>query len=222
MERLLDPREHPFAEITFVGIAIKAIDEKHRHTGILYRDHRTSQMVFLHLAFHRKLIAAPPNPTYFWIDPKFSARRLRHLAAKCRQIWDENGCHIPFGFSTPNECFDSETLRFLIGPSKIGLTCATFVLAAFEVTGLKLLQWETWKDRKDDVEWQRHVVEELKNEEAAASAEHIRAVESSIGAIRVRPEEVAAAGTIAPPAPNFDETVKRAEGVLAIITPGIS
>jgi hypothetical protein len=82
---------------------------------------------------------------------------------------------------------------FVIGPNKHGLTCATFVLGVFHSVGLPLIQYDTWPQRREgDEEWQRYIIEALK--QTNASPEHIQLVESEIGAVRYRPEDVAGAG----------------------------
>jgi hypothetical protein len=124
---------------------------------------------------------------------------------------------LPYGLSTPNDSFDPDTLAYLRGPAKVGLTCATFVLAIFEFGGLKLLQYELWPHRDSDVPWQNYVISELKR--TGASQEHIAAVEGQVGAMRIRPEEVAASATFAdeerPVA--FEATDGRAKQIVAIL-----
>jgi hypothetical protein len=68
------------------------------------------------------------------------------------------------------------------------------VLAVFEVSGLKLIQEETWPFRDDDREWQERILSALRSQ-SDASPEHIQAVEAEVGGIRIRPEEVAGAAT---------------------------
>src|ERR1700726_3117546 len=150
MERVYWSAERPFDQINHVGIAIKTALENQRHTGILHRDQKTSEIVLLHLRSHHQLVSVTPDLSYLWIDPKVNPRRLRHVATICRLIWEQNGKDVPFGFSGPSDCFDDETFAFLVGPSKLGLTCATFILAVFERAGVKLLKHESWPVRADD------------------------------------------------------------------------
>lgn len=207
----------PYSAIEHVGIGIRNVEPNQQHVGILYRDRETKQVMFLHLALHRDLRLQLPDERYLWIDPDIDAYRLRQVAAICRQLWDQNGSDIPFGFGAPNDCFDEQTFEFLIRPTLLGLTCATFVCAVFQRAGLQLLAYESWPPRSDDVEWQQHVIGIL--ERAGADPEHIAALRGQVGAVRIRPEEVAAAAALAPHPVAFNEASKVAEQILNILCP---
>ena len=215
MERVHSPSDKPYDQINYVALAIKTVDDDQRHIGILFRDDRGRKVTFLHLAFHLQLRIEAPNPTYWWIDPAIDPRRLRHLAGICRQISAANGSDFPYGFSSPNDWFDEETLERLHGPSKIGLTCSTFILAVFRTGGLMLLDHEEWPHRDGDEAWQRHVIGQL--EEYGAPANHIAAVQKDIGAVRVRPEEVGAAAALPARPPAYQTVITEAERLLAIL-----
>lgn len=195
MERIVSVFESPFDRIQFVAIAIKAIDETQRHIGVLHVEGAERRVRLLDLAWHYVLRNDPPSPSYRWIELDLHPKRARHVAAICRKLWRSNGKAIPFGFSRPNDCFDEVTFRFVIGPTTHGLTCATFVLAVFQLAGLQLVDYNSWpKSRYGDIEWQCYVVDSLKRH--GADANHIRAVEQEVGSVRFRPEEAAAAGTL--------------------------
>lgn len=73
---------------------------------------------------------------------------------------------VAVGISEPTDCFDRETLRFLLGPTKTGLTCASFVLAVFQQSGLPLVVCESWpKPNEEDIEWQKLIVKILKGKQ---------------------------------------------------------
>ena len=193
MERVYAVEQKPFQEIRCIAVAIRSVDVDQRHIGILHKDDTSNELLILHLAWHHDLRNDPPSPRYLWIDPPIHPARLRQVAAMCRKIWRSNGRYVPYALSPPNDCFDSDAGSFLLGPTRLGLTCATFVAAVFESVGLRLMSYETWPvGRAGDAAWQSFVAEELERRDAAP--EHVMAVrgEIGVGAARFRPEEVEA------------------------------
>jgi hypothetical protein len=175
-------------------------------------------MFFLHLAWHFDLRHEPPSDRYLWVDPVIPEPRLVQVAAVCRLVRRENGKgRIPYGFSPPSDCLDAETGDYLFGPTRVGLTCATFVLAVFHRAGLLLVLYSSWPvNRPGDADWQRFIVEELRNNTPTATPEHVRAVESDIGiTVRYRPEEVAGACTVAPIPVSFQKAEEQGQLILA-------
>ena len=152
-----------------------------------------------------------------WIDPAFPEARLRQVAAICRRVWSQNDSRIPFGLSRPNDCFDHETYAFLIGPTRHGLTCATFILALFLEAGLEIVDYDSWPSRPDDVRWQEKIVEPL--QKRGADPTHIAAVQkgTTIGAVRIRPEEVAGAATLTPLPADYELTRPAAREILRLL-----
>ena len=211
MDGVFTTQERSFDEIRHVGIAIAAINAEQRHIGLLHRDPESNDVMMLHLAFHHDLRNEPAKTKYLWIDPPILAERLIHVAAWCRLVWSANQDDFPYSFSQPEECFDSENGKFLIGPTRLGLTCATFVLALFDVAGLKLVNYATWPTgRPGDREWQEFVVAQLPPTEVA----HIEDMRSEVGSARFRPEEVAGAATVSPLPVDFVTAVERGERIL--------
>jgi hypothetical protein len=110
---------------------------------------------------------------------------------------------IPYAFSSPDQSFDPATGDYLLGPSRFGLTCASFVLAVFQAAGLSLADYATWPaDRPGDRQWQEKIVQLL---EGRADQDHVEHVRREVGAVRYRPEEVAAAMALAPPPATFQQ-----------------
>jgi hypothetical protein len=140
------------------------------------------------------------------------------VAALCRRIWRKNaGGGIPYAFSEPGGAFDATTGELLLGPSRFGLTCASFVLAVFHAAGLQLVDHASWpRDRLGDRQWQQQVVTRM---QGRADTEHVEHVRGEIGAVRYRPEEVAAAVAIAPSAAKFSDLQEPSLQVLAKIAP---
>lgn len=72
-----------------------------------------------------------------------------------------------------------------------GLTCATFVSTVFSDYKVPLIDLDTWEPNQENELWGRKVCAFLK--QCKVDESHLKAVESNISGLRVRPEEVAAA-----------------------------
>jgi hypothetical protein len=188
--------------VRFATIALCRVGEGRNHIGIVHRDPDQDECLLLHLAFHHRLTnerldrkRSRPDPKYLGVPPRIPAARLRQVAAMCRMVWRSNARDVPYALSSPNDCFDRETGAFLFGPNRHGLTCASFVLAVFQASGLPLALYETWPiGRAGDREFQEWVVEQLEDAEPPVSAAHLDHVRAEIGIVaRFRPEEVAGA-----------------------------
>jgi hypothetical protein len=217
MDRVHASKDRPFDEIAFAALAICAVNGEQRHIGVLHREssESASSVSLLHLAWNYQLRNENPRATYVWIDVPIHPSRLRQVASICRQIWRANNRYVPFGLSLPNDCFDENTGRFLLGPTKHGLTCATFTLAVFDRAGLRLAQYETWPiGRSGDREWQDWVASEL--ESNGAPPEHVDAVRHDAGKVaRFRPEDVAGAATVTPLPSDFTTASSRAQYIVS-------
>lgn len=213
--RVYTPAQRSVTEIRHAAIALRCIRPMQNHIGILHRHDHSDEVEFLHLAWHCDLRNQLPDTRYLWIDPTYDGRRLRQVAALCRKVWRSNGKAIPYAFSPPNDCIDVQTGKYLHGPARYGLTCASFVLAVFDAAGLPLIQYESWPlGRQGDQEWQQQIVQALRTSDPPAPVEHIQAVELDIGVVRFRPEEVAIAATLAPPPEHFEVVVKQVPELL--------
>jgi hypothetical protein len=183
----------------------------------------------LHLEFHCELTVAAPPGDYLWVLPNLPRRRLAQVAAICDAIASANvPDQIPYSFGPPNDCFDEQSCRFLLGPTKTGLTCASFVLAVFHRAGIPLVRPESWPPpTQEDIAWQKKAVKWLKRKQeinpSAVSDEHIRCVESEVGnAVRYRPEHVAAAAAMAKSAPSPFKCVSQLSHVILAMVRGES
>ena len=188
--RIFSEQERSVGEIPHAAVAIAVVREGQQHLGILHKQESLDEVKLAHLAWHNRLKESEPNDCYLWVELPIPAKRARQVAARCREVLraNERG-GIPYAFSAPNDCFDEETGRFLLGPSHAGLTCATFVLAIFDYARVPLCIYGSWPNRSGDAEWQRSIIEQLKQDDA--SPEHIAAIEKEVGALRYRPEDVA-------------------------------
>jgi hypothetical protein len=118
------------------------------------------------------------------------------IASFCRRIWKQNQRNqVPYGFSQPNNFFDTSG-NLIKGPAKIGLTCASFVLAVFEAAGIPLADLATWPvPTTGDIDRQRELLDKLDND-PGVDKEHVEAAKAEIGNTRYHPLDVAGAGTV--------------------------
>lgn len=188
-----------------------------RHIGVIHRNTESDSFLMLHLRWHCRLSNEEIKGLYLLVDPDIPRKRMRQLAAVCRLVWNANEKGgIPFGFSSPLDCMDPDTFRYLLGPTKLGLTCASFVLAVLHQSGIKLLNYGDWPIRPEDIEWQKSILESLKG---VAQWEHIEALKGEIGrgALRFRPEEVAGAATESPFPVVFPSAEARGKSILELL-----
>lgn len=202
-----------------VGLAITLLREREgqQHVGIVHMDDSTNEVRLLHLAWHHELKNSTPKLSYAWIAPRILKQRARQVAAFCRQVYRLNGKGgIPYAFSPPSDCFDAQSGAFILGPTRNGLTCASFVLGVFHSAGLPLIQYDEWPPRRaGDEEWQLSIIEQL--EKDGASAEHIHAVQAEVGSVRYRPEDVAGASAAESLPAHFAEVEKLALEILEVL-----
>ena len=212
--RVFNVSERPFSEIRGVAVAITRVDDDQRHVGILHKEGATGEVRLLHLAWHLTLRNNTPKPCYAWVDPSIHPARALQVAARCRQIYRANERGIPYAFSAPNDCFDRERGIYLFGPTRHGLTCASFVLAVFDLSGLPLIRYETWPNsRQDDEVWKRRIIASIKDD-PNGTPEHIKAIESELQATRYRPEDVAGAAAGENIPASFEDAARMGQKIL--------
>lgn len=210
-------RECP-EKLQHVGIAVTLLRERgQQHVGIIHMDDSTSEVCMLHLAWHHDLRNSNPKTSYAWIAPPIHKLRARQVAAFCRKVYRSNShSGIPYAFSPASDCFDVQSGAFMLGPHRIGLTCASFVLGVFDSTGLPLIHYDEWPpSRSGDEDWQQSIIQEL--EKDGASTEHIRAVKSEVGSVRYRPADVAGAGAADSLPAHYSEVERLAPEILSIL-----
>ena len=120
----------PFEMARRTALAIRSVDDGQRLIGILHKD--GNQILLLHLSFHNKLVNSLPSAHYLWIDPSVPEARLRQVAAQLPSDLAGKQSVVPFAFSQLNDCFDQQTGQFLLGPSRLGLTC-THLFSQFSI-----------------------------------------------------------------------------------------
>lgn len=153
-----------------------------------------------------------------WIAPEVLPEIAPALQQLCKVVSDKYARKkrsIAYALRYEKGAFDPASGEFLTEYGH-GLTCATFVLALFASYGVQLVSGGEWIAGRDaagaaeDRAWQELIVRflreylEKKRRQRGIDAReieeleaHIAAVEGEIGCARFRPEEVAAAGTVA-------------------------
>ena len=175
----------------WVGVCISPVTPDQRHLGIIYREVEHGKLSHIHLAWHHMLTSEDELPSGLLGDPSIHPARLRQVAAMCRKIWRQNGRAVPYAFSDPEGIFNPETGKILLGDTRYGLTCSSFVLAVFFACGLRIVNVSEWPNlREGDNEWQEFILGQLSRR---LSGDELRNVESQKGFARFRPEEVIAA-----------------------------
>ena len=150
-------RVYPRARISDLAYAGVGIYRSGTHLGLLHREDGNSAPLFLHFCDHRILKNEPaPRDVTVWIAPDLDPIQLPHLAGWCRIINDLHGKtgKMPYGFSSPEAFFDANGQ---IRGDRVGLTCATIVLAVFHQVGVKLIDYLDWPklDAQDRAERNR-------------------------------------------------------------------
>jgi hypothetical protein len=196
------PDKVPFEQLEDLGVALKRVHVNPElvHIGIIYKpDDQPVRMC--HFAEDRSLLDQEAPGDYRWLQVVLDPNLRRFLVGTCQAIVARND-PIRYGFPYEPPYFSSATFEYVARPLGYGLTCATFVLAVFNMAKVDLVDVATWPNATlDDQIWQQRIVRAQKFKMVSdAMAEHI-------GAKRFRPEEVAA-GTISNPRPLTYEAVR--------------
>lgn len=181
-----------------IAILIRKIGENQLHCGIIHKNEEDYE--FLHLAWHNFLSNDKLNvneekfkEAYYTISSIPKLRQLS-IAAFCRLVYSrDKEQDIPYGLKYEGSPFNDEGIINL-NKNSCGLTCATFVLAIFEVTGVNLIDYSKWPIRDEDKIWHKHIIKSLeftKDKYKNVTQTHINNVKSEVGCSRFRPEEVA-------------------------------
>lgn len=167
-----------------------------RHLGLFYRDPIRKTSFLLHLT--TGTLRDDPSGAghrYLWGIPSLPVHRQTDLVVKAILVKVRNmQGRIPYGFSLPDGFFDRNTGEMLLGPGKVGLTCATFILALFHMIGKQLIDYDTYTERPGDKQEQDFLIDNLRKN--GFDAQYISEVEKQANGVRFRPEEVMAAALI--------------------------
>lgn len=204
-----------FENVDEVGLVIGRSNATQNHVGFLYLTDDGPRM--LHLAWHYRLQNDNPYDDqwkdYVWADFHLEEDENRSaLAAVVASVWI-NHTDIPYGFSYEGSAFNADG-SFVPPPLGRGLTCATFVVKVVSSAGFDLLEMESWQNREGDAEWRAKIVGWLERTEGVAKS-HIDALLKDANAMRIRPEDVIAAGITSPWPVGFGDASRIAQGILA-------
>jgi hypothetical protein len=175
--------------------------ENGTHTGILYRS--SGVLFIMDLQWHEMLRCEPCHKPHHFVVPVLEEEEIDGIVGMCRLIHRrhnvEQRYRIPYAFQPGNNTrFNLQTGELMLGDG-LGLSCSTFVLAVFESVGVSLVDFNGWPQRSGDNERHEILLKDMrsgipKHSIPPAAPEHVAKVEASLPCIRVRPEEVAAAG----------------------------
>jgi hypothetical protein len=211
MERVHAAKDEPADKIA--GVAV-SISDTRAHLGILHAVEE-QQARLLHLALHDSFY----NDTdlslcAYWVTPDIEPEQHAAVAGFCRLVASRYAeGSFPYGFGSPEGFFGSEG-EILPEGAKMGLTCATFVVAVFHRVGVPLLRCNTWRFREEDRPALLRLVELVRRH--GAPPEHLERQAAAIerGQARFRPLEVAGAATSSD-LPVDMETAERLADALA-------
>lgn len=179
-------------------IAGLGIKKQLNHIGFIYKSDN-DKIFICHLCWHftlKKTVLGPDEDSYVCSTLNLDDINQKFLAASFSAITETNHSAVPYGIKPPLKSFDDKNKY--IGNEGEGLTCATFILAVFEQNGFPILEKSSWAIREDDKEWQRMILDKLR-ENTEVTSKYIEAAREFVGkAARFRPEEVFVCG-VQPP-----------------------
>jgi hypothetical protein len=211
-------RTHDVANLgdALVALAIGATGEDQRHIGVLYRSASTDPPRFLHLAWHLNLSDDESVPEGFRgvLLSDVPVALQRTIVAECkRSAAADTLAGLPYGFGYQPTLVEraGDDRMVLRGPS--GLTCATFVLAIFDLASVSLADLDSWQDRCGDQEWKDHIIATLAKTRWATE-QHIEAVRRDKDRVRIRPEDAAGCASATPLPAGFAHAVAEGTAIL--------
>ncbi|MFZ6873530.1 hypothetical protein ACO0LF_15850 [Undibacterium sp. Di27W] len=165
------------------------------HTGIAFHSAKEGFQL-LHLAWHKSLLVDSLPLDQCWIAcvPEISHSASKQMVAIVRAIAKRRpSISYAVNVLTAKNSFDSNG-HYSAPKGSHGLTCATFVTEIFRAAVLPLVDETTWKETAENIVWGNEVVDLLQRQ--GVSNDHVIAVRASVNGIRIRPDEVGAAGCL--------------------------
>ena len=186
--------ERPVLPGELVALAFVRFDADHFHAGVLYAD-LDERHHLLHLAFHHRLERTTGFAEYVFVVPALDPEVAKNIAAMCERVWKvHQQIGVPYGLRYSGGTFDTQG-KLQLASDEVGLTCSTFPLAVFAAAGFRLVDPASWPEREDDHRKQEELLALLQKH--GASDEHVSQARQQVGSKRIRPEEVAGAGSAA-------------------------
>jgi hypothetical protein len=196
---------HPVNQVKDVALALYLNGD---HIGLLHRDPSQPGVLIAHHCRHDVLLNVPVNPAkvVLWIVPNLDADEREQVAARCRRVGRAPIQRaFPYANSDPRAFFNSN-LDFAYGAGRLGLTCASFVLAVFNSCGIDIVDFDSWQVRIGDKEFQEHFMRSMAMPDA-----HKAAIRNDGVMPRYRPLEVAGAAATGRRSVRFGRAVKYAK-----------
>jgi predicted Rdx family selenoprotein len=220
MSRVFTSKDKPEQIIKHVAVVIKRTAPGLYHSALAYKLDGEWQMLELGWFCLANGLMDIANADYIWINPEpaIHETRLALLATRCNQIWERkiDGGY-PYGFSNPKNWINPDTGTAQRMPEGMGLTCASFVLAAFWSIATPLLNESTWILRPDeDKEYWERIIGYMK-QSPKVTEQHLKGVIESLPAIRYRPEEVAGAAACDPIPADFHPSNAKGQQILKLL-----
>ncbi len=178
-------------------MALQTQDGAQWHVAVVYKHDNQSLYIF-HLAFHylfRNEQVTGANQDYF-VAP-IGESEAANLEVMCAAFSNLEWPDAPYGLDSAG-CIIDEHHELVSAPIGKGFTCATAIIAIFRSLGFDLIDESKWPNRPEDSVWQSSIINAVEvfgqRHSIPDIQDHIESMKSDIGAIRVRPTEVAAAG----------------------------
>jgi len=199
-----------------VSVVVAATGFRQQHVGLLLSS--ASGEEFIHLAWHRLLQSdsvhglAPRSLSLLDLD----GDRAIVVQSVVRLLARSNP-EAPYGFDFPNEVFDADSGKWLLGSTGHGLTCASFVIAALMQAGINLLELSSWKERDEDEAWRQKIIKLLERR----YPEHAAQLVANPQSVRFRPEDVGGSARMKESAwpVTFSDAVRLGEDILEELRP---
>lgn len=193
-----------FGEVNQVGIAIRTYEPRAtaNHVGLIYKFDGPTPLMLHFTAIYVDGEALCENE-YLWLDlgDDFTDIDRTIICGHIKKVADANpNTRLAYGYDTPGGYINGETGEIMPSLGAFGLTCATFILEVLDSCGYKLVDLKSWpKALKDDVKWQKKMVEEvLKRPDISQDA--IDRQKKNFGKTRYLPEQIAASTQVTTPA----------------------
>lgn len=164
------------------------LNSKHEHTGLAYKD-KEGTIRFVHLAMHYDLRDELPKDTYYYQTPNFPEEVLTQISTTTRRIIKRCGQNLPYALSAPTDSFHPDTGVFRA--DRVGLTCATFVVAVFSAARYEIVDVGSWPSRAaEDAAFKSKVISIIRATFGPAATDHIQKIEAEPFHSRIKPLEV--------------------------------
>jgi hypothetical protein len=201
-------------------LAVAIIVSRHgTHTGIIHR--AGGKLFLLDQRWHEDLGNAPCDGMCPCVIPNLLPEEINDVTGLCRLIATRREQNprdpAPYAlYRNPLTRISAVTGEILLSGG-LGLTCSTFVLTIFEAARVPILDLTGWPRRPGDDDRHRELVALMRR--TRVREDHVRMVEAELPCIRVRPEEVAAAGMADAMPANHDQAECGGRWILELLTP---